>query len=44
MVPRMYYSESRHVFARNTLKVLFAMNMLNGSTRVQSESTRVKST
>ena len=44
MVPRVYYSDSRHVFAHNTFKALFVMNMLHGSTHMQSESTRVKST
>ena len=30
VVPRVYYSESRHVFACNTFKALFVMNTLHG--------------
>ena len=30
VVPRVYYSDSRHMFACNTFKALFAMNMLHG--------------
>ena len=30
VVPSVYYSDSRHVFACNTFKSLFVMNMLHG--------------